>query len=179
MTGTASDATGAGQRAGGLRSRLVGLSIGVSLAGAFYLLLIDTLDVPELYAGGAAALVAAFGLEAGREQAFAEVSTTPAALARSLRAVARIPGDVARVSWAVLQQLVRPRAQRGQLRAVRFRFGRRHDGGDAGRRALAEAAGSLAPNTIIVGIDPQRSLLLAHQLSRSGGREAVDVLGLG
>ena len=112
MPGTESDVTGPSQRPGGSLTRLVGLSIGVSLAGAFYLLLIDTLDVPELYPGAAAAVVAAFGLEAGREQAFAEVSTTPAALARSVRAVVRIPGDVARVSCAVLQQLVRPRAQR-------------------------------------------------------------------
>jgi hypothetical protein len=160
-------------------TRLAGLLLGFLFAGAFYLLLIDTLDLPELYAGAAAALIAALGLEAARQQHFAEVSATPVAVARSWRAVARVPADIARVSCVIVQQLVRPHDERGRLRAVPFRFGRADDSRDAGRRALAEAAGSLAPNTIIVGVDPQRSLLLAHQLYRSGGREAIDVLELG
>jgi hypothetical protein len=50
---------------------------------------------------------------------------------------------------------------------------------DAGRQALAEALGSFAPNTIVVGIDSERELILAHQLRRGGGPEAVDPLGLG
>ncbi|MCW3018653.1 MAG: hypothetical protein JWN10_961, partial [Solirubrobacterales bacterium] len=48
---------------------------------------------------------------------------------------------------------------------------------DAGRRALAESFGSLAPNTIVIGVDPERDLLLVHQLRGGGGR--VDVLELG
>ena len=48
-----------------------------------------------------------------------------------------------------------------------------------GRRALAESFGSFAPNTIIVGVDADRELILAHQLRPSGGPEALDLLGLG
>lgn len=36
----------------------------------------------------------------------------------------------------------------------------------AARRALAVAGGSLAPNSIVVGIDPDRGLLLRHELMR-------------
>ena len=50
---------------------------------------------------------------------------------------------------------------------------------DVGRRALAEGLGSLAPNTIVIGVDDERDLLLVHQLHRSGGREELDVLELG
>lgn len=50
---------------------------------------------------------------------------------------------------------------------------------DVGRRALAEGLGSLAPNTIVIGIDGENDLLLVHQLHRSGGREQLDVLELG
>ncbi|HLH15186.1 MAG TPA: hypothetical protein VKV16_10390, partial [Solirubrobacteraceae bacterium] len=62
--------------------------------------------------------------------------------------------------------------------AVPFRFGDPENPRDAGRRALAEALGSLAPNTIILGVDPESGLILAHQLRRSGGSETIDVLGL-
>ena len=50
---------------------------------------------------------------------------------------------------------------------------------ESGRRALAEAFGSFAPNTIVAGIDPDTDLILAHQLKPTGGREAVDLLELG
>ena len=52
-------------------------------------------------------------------------------------------------------------------------------GYETGRRALAESLGSFAPNTIIVGVDAERELLLGHQLRPGGGDEAIDVLGLG
>jgi hypothetical protein len=39
--------------------------------------------------------------------------------------------------------------------------------------------GSLAPNTVVIGVDPDRDLLLVRQLHRQGGREQLDVLGLG
>jgi hypothetical protein len=81
------------------------------------------------------------------------------------------------VSFAALAQLVAPRPARGELRAFEFRHG-----GDSphevGRRALAEALGSLPPNTIVIGIDPERDLILGHQLEVNGGADAVDVLGL-
>jgi hypothetical protein len=39
--------------------------------------------------------------------------------------------------------------------------------------------GSLAPNTIVIGIDDERDLMLVHQLRRDGGRDELDVLELG
>jgi multisubunit Na+/H+ antiporter MnhE subunit len=38
------------------------------------------------------------------------------------------------------------------------------DGDDAAHRAFTQALGSLAPNTIVVEIDPDRGVLVAHQL---------------
>lgn len=158
---------------------LAALAVGFALAAPFYLLLIDITDLPELYAGAGIALLAAIGFAAGREQGFAEVSAAPTWLLRAWRGVAQVPPDVLRVSLAVLRQLARPRRERGVLRAVPFDFGAAELPRDAGRRALAEAVGSLAPNTIVIGIDRDRNLILAHQLQRSGGAEAIDVMGLG
>jgi len=154
-------------------------ALGFVFAGALYLLLIDTVSLPELYAGVAAALLAAIGFEVSREQGFAEVSAAPAWLLRGWRAIARVPGDVAQVSLVALAQLARPRQQRGALRAVPFDFGAHDSRRDAGRRALAEALGSLAPSTIVIGVDPERDLILAHELRADGRAGDVDVLGLG
>jgi hypothetical protein len=106
------------------------------------------------------------------------VAISPAWLIPAWRLLINIPLDIGRLSLAALAQLVRPRAPRGALRAFPFRHGPGADPAAAGRRALAEALGSLAPNTIVIGIDRDRELILAHQLERSGGAETIDVLGL-
>jgi hypothetical protein len=148
-------------------------------AGAFYLLLIDTTSSPELYAGAGATLLAALACAMANRNGLRGVRPRAGWLTRVVRAIAQVPADVFWVSLATLQQLVAPRRVRGQLRAVPFDFGDGDDGRDMARRALAEAVGSLAPNTIVIGIDDERDLILAHQLRRSGGADGVDVLGLG
>jgi hypothetical protein len=82
------------------------------------------------------------------------------------------------VSWVALAQLVDRRRTRGAFRAVPFRCGD-DEALEIGRRGLAESLGSFAPNTIIIGVDHERELLLGHQLRRAGGTEAIDVLELG
>jgi multisubunit Na+/H+ antiporter MnhE subunit len=148
-------------------------------AGAFYLLLIDTTTSPELYAGAAAALLAALACAAAWRNGLRGISPRARWLARSGRAIARVPADIFWVSLAAVQQLVARRRVRGELRAVPFDFGEPDDRRDMARRALAEAVGSLTPNTIIIGVDEERNLILGHQLRRSGGADGVDVLGLG
>ncbi len=154
-------------------------SFGVVLAGALYLLLIDTLDSPELYAGAVVVAIGALAFDAAREQGFAEARPSIGWLPRLPAALVRIPADVGRLALSLAEQLGRPRARRGELRALPFVAGAADDARDAARRALAEAAGSLAPNTIVIGVDADRDLMLVHQLRRSGGAETVDPLGLG
>ena len=152
--------------------------VGVVLAAGFYMALIDTVDLPELYAAGAAVLLGAAAYEAARRQGVAEARISLRWVSRGWRVIVSVPRHIAWVSWQALAQAVAPRAARGTLRAVPFRAG--GDGpSDAGRRALTEGLGSLAPNTIVIGVDGERDLLLVHQLRRSGGREQLDVLELG
>jgi multisubunit Na+/H+ antiporter MnhE subunit len=155
--------------------------LGVLLGGGFYLLLIDTVQSPELYAGAGATLIAALAFEASREQGFAEAALPARGLARAWRVLIRLPVDIGLVAVAAITQLFRSgsgRGSRGQFRAVRFDAGGAEET-DAGRRALAEALGSLTPNTIVVGVDPDSRLILVHQLERRGGREQLDPLELG
>lgn len=152
--------------------------VGLLIAGGFYMLLIDTSSQPELWAGLGAWILAALGYVVSREQGFAEARIRLGWLARAWRVAVSVPVHVAYVSRDAIAQLFAPRAQRGRFRAVSFEACA-EDSDDAGRRALAEALGSLAPNTIVVGIDTERKLLLVHQLHAQGGREELDPLRLG
>jgi hypothetical protein len=159
--------------------RLAGALVGLALGAPFYLLLIDTLDVPELWAGLACAVLAALAFEAGREPGFAEAAASPAWLLRSWRAVVRVPADLGRLAFAVLAAMPPWRRRPGGgLRAVAFRHGDQDGPRDVGRRALAEAFGSISPNPIVIGVDARRDVLLVHQLRRSGDADSIDVMSL-
>lgn len=152
--------------------------VAIVVGGGFYFQLIDTTSLPELYLLAGVALVCAVAFELAREQGFVEARVLPWWLLRSWRLLWKIPGDISIVCWEALAQVVRPRAARGVFRATAF-GATAETASDTGRRALAETVGSLAPNTIIVGVDAQRGLLLTHQLRRHGPPEDLDVTRLG
>lgn len=148
-------------------------------AGALYLLLIDTTSLAELIVLAGAAAIAATGFELAREQQTVGGLSVRLRWFTSLyRPLIKAPSDIVVVSGLALRQLFKPRQVNGTFRAVRFRCGPDHDI-EIGRRALAEWFGSFAPNTIIVGVDVERELILGRQLHSSGGAEAIDLLGLG
>jgi hypothetical protein len=154
-------------------------SAGWLVAAALYLLLIDTTDLPELLVAAGAAALAATGFELAREeQTVGGLRARLAWLAHAHRALRSVPSDVAILTWTAFRQLLRPRPGNGAFRAVPFRC-REDQKLETGRCALAEALGSFSPNTIIVGVDLERELILGHQLRPGGGSEAIDVLGLG
>jgi hypothetical protein len=157
---------------------LAAVAAGPLLAAAFYLVLIDTVQLPEVYAGLGAVLLAGAGYQAARHQRVAEAAVAPAWLARGPRVVLSVPRQIAWLAREAFAQLVRPRPVRGRFRVVAFAAGGATSR-DAGRRALAEGLGSLAPNTIVLGIDADSDLLLVHQLRPAGDAEQLDVLGLG
>jgi multisubunit Na+/H+ antiporter MnhE subunit len=158
--------------------RAAAWSAGWLFAAALYLLLIDTTDLPELIVGVVAAGIAATAFELAREQHIAGETIRARWLGRLYRPLVRVPRDVALVCAVALRQLLHRQPVQGEFRAVRFACGE-DEALEVGRRALAESFGSFAPNTIIVGVDADRQLILAHQLWRTEGRKAIDVLELG
>jgi hypothetical protein len=75
----------------------------------------------------------------------------------ALRGLLRWPGD--------LVALARALVSRPEGRIVEERFSATGDDPhSAARRALAVAGGSLAPNSIVVGIDAERGVLVRHEL---------------
>lgn len=133
-----------------------------ALLFAFWLLLVDTREEAQNYAGIAVALIGATGSELVRAQRIAEVRPRARMLARAWRPVASVPRDVALLAAAVWSA-VRGRPRRGRLRALPFEPG---EGAavDNARRAAAEFAGSFSPNTVVIGIDERRKAILVHQL---------------
>lgn len=149
-----------------------------AFAAALYLLLIDTTDLPELIVGGVAAALAATGSELARQQRVVGESLRLGWLRRLYRPLLRVPLDIAQVSAAAVKQLVRPRPRVGEFRTVKFTC-HGDERRDDGRAALAIAAGSFAPNTMVVGVDHERDLMLVHQLHVSDSADTVDLLELG
>jgi hypothetical protein len=161
-----------------LARRAFAWSVGWIAAAALYLLLIDITELPELIVGAGAAIIAATGLELAREQAIVGEGIRLRWLARLYRPLLTVPKDIAVVSAIAVRALVRRPSAQGAFRVLPFACldDEPHRGG---RLALAETAGSLAPNTFVVGIDEERGLVLAHQLRRTAGRQAIDPMGLG
>lgn len=160
-----------------MKSRIAVTLAGVAFGGAFYLLLIDTRYSPELYVLCVVATLAGLILEASREQGFAPATIAIAWFARAWRPVANVPRHVALLCRDAIAQLLTYKRSRGSFRAVAYDAGGGASG--RGRVALSESLGSFAPNTIVLGVDPETNLLLVHQLHREGGADEIDVLGLG
>ena len=160
--------------------RLASWSLAWLFAAALYLLLIDITDLPELIVGVGRGRDRRHRVRArARAADRRRLASAPAlAQARITGRCSSSPSDIVALSVLAFRQLIRPREVNGVFRAVPFRCGD-DERLETGRRALAESLGSFAPNTIIVGVDAERELLLGHQLRRGGGDEAIDVLGLG
>lgn len=158
--------------------RVFAWSLAWVFAAALYLLLIDITDLPELIVGAGAAVLAATGLEVAREQSIVGERIRSSWLLRLHRPLLRVPGDILTVSAMALRAVVRREPAVGSFRAVRFSAGG-DERGEAGRCALAEAAGSFAPNTFVIGVDEHREVVVAHQLRPTEGRGAIDPLELG
>jgi hypothetical protein len=152
--------------------------LGLVLGGSFYLLLVDTPSSPELYALAAVAIACAVAFTVSHEEGFVEARIRPWWLLGTWRVLVKILPDIAILCREAVAQLFQARATRGCFRAVPF-SATETTPQDSGRRALTEWVGSMAPNTIVVGVDDERGLLLVHQLHRQGETEDIDPMGLG
>ncbi len=163
-------------RADKRRGRLVlaaALIVWWALLGGVWMLLVDTVSTAEVLSAVAASLLAA--LATGLVFGGGIDSMRPAAslLVGLARQLARVPADL----WLLALAL-------GRARAGRRRAGRFHELAlelppserGNGRRAAIELIGSLAPNTIVLGVDERR--VIVHQLlARHAERESVVEIG--
>lgn len=152
--------------------------IAALIGGGFYFLLIDITGLPELWTLAGVSVACGVAGVLARGEDFPEPQILPWWLLRGWPLLYQIPRDIGIVCWEAVLQLLAPRPVRGEFRA--HRFDATEDTAQAmGRRALVETLGSVAPNSIVIGVDKERGLLLVHQLRRVGPPQDLDVTGLG
>lgn len=137
--------------------------VGFLIAAPFYLVLVDTTSTPELIAGAVAAAIAAAAYSAAHLEPTENAAIRLRWLPIAMRELAKVPGGMLVICAEVLSQTVRPQRSRGVLQIEPFETGE-GEPHDLGRRALVEAAQSFAPNTIVIGVDPDHGRLLVHRM---------------
>jgi multisubunit Na+/H+ antiporter MnhE subunit len=144
-----------------------------------WLWLDDTLALPELVTGAVAAAIAASVAEVVLGRAAPRLRWRRRWFRRAWRLPLHVVADLWRLLRVLVLTLTGQRKSRGRFRAIRFDAGSSDNPEDIARRALAKAAGSVAPNTVVVGIDAARGLILVHQLEPDDRLTSADPLELG
>jgi multisubunit Na+/H+ antiporter MnhE subunit len=127
-----------------------------------WLAFVDTLNPAEVALGLVAAAVAATAAELVRSQDLVRFRLE----LRWLRGLTQLPWQTARDCWLLTVALWRHltgHPARGRFRVVPFPS-EADDASSAGRRALVTALVSVAPNTVVVGVEGQEGEMLVHQL---------------
>jgi multisubunit Na+/H+ antiporter MnhE subunit len=127
-----------------------------------WLAFVDTLDPAEVVVGLVAAAIAATAAELVRSQDLVRFRLE----LRWLRGLTQLPWQTARDCWLLTVALWRHltgHPARGRFRVVPFPS-EADDASSAGRRALVTALVSVAPNTVVVGVEGQGGEMLVHQL---------------
>ena len=128
------------------------------LLAALYVLIDDSVLLPELVVGALAAAIGATGATLVHRERQVLLKGDVRWLRSLWRPLAGLVGDL----WPLLRALPRRGGTGGM---VEIPFDATTDGPrDTARRALTEALGTLAPNTIVVRIDTDRGVVIAHQL---------------
>ena len=139
-----------------------------ALMMSFWVAIDDSLRADELIVGALAAALAAAAAAGVARLAQLRAGFKAAWLPATIGGVLGLPGRVLRETCTVFAALARTLmpggdAPRGGFREIPVRYG---DGTPAGvtRRILLTGAKSLAPNAFGVDFDPERDVMLVHEL---------------
>jgi hypothetical protein len=124
----------------------------------------DSFESDELLVGAALTALTALAAETAGHQAEVRLRVRAAWLPRALG----LPGQVVQQTFLVFAALAKTLftgapPPRGRFRELPVRYG---DDTPLGvtRRVLLTGARSLAPNEFVLGIDPERDVMITHQL---------------
>ncbi len=123
----------------------------------------DSLQFDELLAGAAAAALAALAAETVSYRAAVRLRMRAAWLAEAARLPGRVAHDTVTVFAALARMLATRQPPPGGFRDMEVRYGDDKPLGVT-RRMLLTGARSLAPNTIVLGVDAERDVMVVHEL---------------
>jgi multisubunit Na+/H+ antiporter MnhE subunit len=130
----------------------------------------NSIATDELLAGAGAAALAAVLAELAGRQAATRLRIRIEWLQPALRLPARALRDTLIVFAALWRRLTRGEEPDSGFRELPVRYGPDTIGGKT-RRALLLAGKSVAPNSYALGIDPDRDVMVVHQLVLTEGEE--------
>jgi multisubunit Na+/H+ antiporter MnhE subunit len=129
----------------------------------------DNIGLAELGGGAGAAALAALLTETALHQAGTPITVRVRWLAAAWRLPGQVLGDTVLVFRALGRQLIRGETPDSGFRERPVRAGG-DSSADVTRRVLLVGANSLAPNTVVLGIDEERDVMIVHQLVAEEGR---------
>jgi multisubunit Na+/H+ antiporter MnhE subunit len=129
----------------------------------------DNIGLAELGGGAGAAALAALLTETALHQAGTPITVRLRWLAAAWRLPGQVLGDTVLVFRALGRQLIRGETPDSGFRERPVRAGG-DSSADVTRRVLLVGANSLAPNTVVLGIDEERDVMIVHQLVAEEGR---------
>jgi multisubunit Na+/H+ antiporter MnhE subunit len=129
----------------------------------------DSVGLAELGAGAAAAALAALLTEVALHQAGTQLAVRLRWLTAAWRLPGQVLGDTVLVFRALARQLAHGEPPASGFRELPVRAGGQ-TGEDVTRRVLLIGANSLAPNTVVLGIEADRDVMVVHQLVANQGR---------
>ncbi|MCW2910183.1 MAG: hypothetical protein JWL68_4972 [Actinomycetia bacterium] len=138
---------------------------------SFWVILDDSIATDELLAGAGAAALAAFLAELVTYQAAARVRMRAEWLARVISLPGQVAQDTVTVFGALGRRLARGEEPPSGFRMLPARYGDDTAEGKT-RRALLIGSRSFAPNSIALGIDKDRDVMVIHQLVVDEGEAA-------
>jgi multisubunit Na+/H+ antiporter MnhE subunit len=139
---------------------------------SLWVILDNSVASDELLAGAGAAALGAFLAELAFHQAATRFRMRIEWLVPALRLPTQVLRDTVIVFAALWRRLARGEEPASGFRAVPVRFGSPTAEGET-RRVLLIGGRSLAPNSFVLGIDPDRDVMVIHQLVVNEG-EAVE-----
>jgi multisubunit Na+/H+ antiporter MnhE subunit len=148
------------------------------LCAALWLVLDDTVALPELIDGAAAATLGASGATLVRARSHVQFSAELSWVRYAWRPLVRLVSDLPDLVRVLSHALTGGDREPGRVRTVGLAL--RSDGrARATQVALASIAGSVAPSTVVVAVDENDGRLVFHELTPGEGRERADPLELG
>ncbi|MBV8539890.1 MAG: Na+/H+ antiporter subunit E [Pseudonocardiales bacterium] len=139
-----------------------------ALLMSLWVVLDYSLALAELLVGAGVAAVGAFLTELVADQAASHFRMRMRWLVPVLALPGRVARDTVIVFGALFRQLVQGAEPTGGFSAVTTAWGDESARGRT-RRALLVAGTSMAPNTLVLGIDRERAVMVVHHLVPPGG----------
>jgi multisubunit Na+/H+ antiporter MnhE subunit len=144
-----------------------------ALLGGVWMLLVDTVSTAEVLCAAVGALIGVAVTRLVFDSGTASMRPAGSLLVALVRQLGRVPADLWLLAVALSRALV-GRRRPGGFHELALELP--VDAQDNGRRAAIELVGSLAPNTIVLGVDERR--VIVHQLlARHGERKSIVQVG--